>query len=151
MSKRIKITEEAMKKTLIESFALGTAGVVLCLGCQSVVPSASGPTTPPTGVKKPDFEHAKEVDDYLVAVRKFMLVAPRDGRFAETRVAHFREGVKHEINGYKNMEQIGKDNNFMSFVVGISPCEWKNLNVQIQLGRSDRCNCVPMPLALMQE
>ncbi len=110
-----------MKEALIKSLALGTAGMVLCYGCQSGVPSAAGPTTPPTSVSKPVFEHPKEVDDYLVAVRKFMLVAPRNGRFAETRVANFRDGIKHEIGGYQAMDQIGKDNDFMSFVVGISP------------------------------
>ena len=42
----------------------------------------------------------------------------RNGRFAESRVPNFREGIKHVVSGYKNMEQIGKDNDFMSFVVG---------------------------------
>ncbi|MEI8282877.1 MAG: hypothetical protein WCG75_10765 [Armatimonadota bacterium] len=109
-----------MKKTLIESFALGTAGVVLCLGCQSGVPGGSGMSTPPIAAKTPAFEHATELETYLTSVCGFMLEPPNDAKFGYTRVQPMGIHATRtdQVKGYAEVEKLTSEFAIRTFVIG---------------------------------
>ena len=69
------------------------------------------------------FAHDADIDTYLTSIRSFMLTPPRNGLFGASRVPSFHGVSRGAIPGYKEVEALGKDNSFASYVVGGMPSE----------------------------
>ena len=69
------------------------------------------------------FKHDTEIDTYLTSIRSYMLTPPRDGRFGGGRIPTFHGASRSSIPGYKEVEALGVDHSFASFVVGEMPKE----------------------------